>query len=441
MEQQGETEVPPLSAPPIDAPPAQTSSFDPIADALLSLTDVFPAESDRQRTTQKKEDSDLNTESVQEDGSAIRVDTAQDTVNASAVKQEPESSGVDGGADFRVAAAVSLGSSSSSATKNVKKSVNSESKPPANDAGAKIEYSSAIAVKPKSTGWADQSRLSSAPSNSCSPRKIIRDACKRTEPSLDNLEGKTGAFYGPGGLSVNGQYKTIPEEYADYCCRNGISSNYRGPVYVVEDVCVPCHACGSPVDPVRRVPVGSLFFHEACLHCYLCGRRTGVAGLYLQVDRQALCSDCAGRGYEQWVPRQEAVSRGMVYGSIRGNAYAAIDTHDRSAEERQRRIWEGFKRKCTARVPVKAVGVCSTLNKSTIPGALPPSLTISSVHNRRNTSARSFALMERQQYYTQSDTNMLITVPDRAAPSPTNASRRQISSVAPRYGITDKGHT
>jgi hypothetical protein len=249
-----------------------------------------------------------------------------------------------------------------------------------------------------------------------SGRQIIREVNSR----VDQGEGSTVAGM-VTAVSLNAQYKTIPEEHAEFRARNKVRSSYRGPVYTVEDVSVPCHACGGPVDPVARVPVGSLFFHVNCVECYLCGRRSGVTGLFVQVDRRAICSECAGRGYERWVPRQEAQSRGMVYGAIQGDVYAAMDAHDRgerglpriggSPRPSSRKAGAATSSSFSSAPAAAAVAGAPTLNQATVPGALPPSLTIRSVHNTRNTGRRSFALMERQQYYTQSDHNLLMRAP------------------------------
>ncbi|KPA84338.1 hypothetical protein ABB37_02342 [Leptomonas pyrrhocoris] len=247
-----------------------------------------------------------------------------------------------------------------------------------------------------------------------SGRQVILDASSRVDPLSNRSAAAMGTHNGMvAAVSLNAQYKTIPEEHAEFRAKNRIRSSYRGPVYTVEDVCVLCHACGGPVDPVRRVPVGSLFFHENCLQCYLCGRRQGTAGLYMQVDRQAVCCTCAARGYERWVPRQEAQSRGMIFGAIQGDVYEAMDAHDRGERGLPRLPASPPPAHGLAAVPRTSVATGpvvagSTLNRPTVPGALPPSLTIRPVHTARNTGRRSFALMERQQYYTQSDNNLLL---------------------------------
>ncbi|KAG5469194.1 hypothetical protein LSCM4_02592 [Leishmania orientalis] len=361
----------------------------------------------------------------------------ENRADAATSGQRGESGSADGA--LAAVASVAVPSKPPLSTKGSKKKSEGKS-PPAvaapvvDDAG----YSSAIVVDSRATGKLRQLRPSSSPRSSHTGRQVIADACKLAEPFSGRLGGDNSTVFAAGGLSVNGQYQTIPEEYAEYRKRNQVSLNYHGPVYVVEDVCVPCNACGAPVDPVRRVPVGSLFFHENCVRCYLCERRTGVAGLYLQVDRRAVCSDCAGRGYEQWVPRQEAQSRGLVYGSIRGGVCAALNARDRDAElQRQRRHRQSEQQRFTAGFLGNAGRASSALNKATVPGALPPSLAISSVHNCRNTSARSFALMERQQYYTQSDNNLIMALPTSAARSPSASGLRQSSTAKVPYGITN----
>ncbi|AIO01567.1 hypothetical protein LPMP_332760 [Leishmania panamensis] len=368
----------------------------------------------------------MTTGDVQEDGTTASIDAALNNAIASAVKQDVDSDDVDNAASFMIAP-----STSSLSSKGKKKSKDKLHSTAAAPIAGGVQYSSTITTGPKSTSAPYQPRLSSSSRSAHSGRQVIADAFKRTEPLLGGADGDYSSVYFPSGLSMNGQYKTIPEEYAEYRERNNVRCNYRGPVYVVENVCVPCNACGSPVDPVRRVPVGSLFFHETCLHCFLCRRRTGVAGLYLQVDRQAVCSECAARGYGSWVPRHEAQSRGMVYGAIRGDTYAAIEAHDRNVEQKQRR---------TAGRPITGGGASSTLNKATIPGVLPPSLAIANVHNHRNTSARSFALMKRQQYYTQSDNNMIMALPTSAARSPSATGGLQDITATRQYRIANGRH-
>ncbi|CBZ30072.1 conserved hypothetical protein [Leishmania mexicana MHOM/GT/2001/U1103] len=425
MEQQGEAEAPPSPTQPTDAPTLKTSSTDATSGALPSAANTPTATKGINLVLEEVEDPVGGTGDVQEDGAKAPTAAAQDKADAKAVKRQAGSIRVDGATSAIAVPTTSLVFSQGSKT--------TDNHIPHSTApvhlGDGVRYSSAIVLGSEYTNVPDQQRLSSSPRYSHGGRQVISDACKRSEPFQRGADGNYSTVYAASGLTVNAQYQTIPEEHAAYRQRNKVNPNYRGPLYVVEDLCVPCNACGGPVDPVRRVPVGSLFFHEGCLHCYLCGRRTGVAGLYLQLDRQAICSECAGRGYEHWVPRQELESRGMVYGATRGDIYAAIDAHDRSAaKHQQRRILS---------LPITAGGGSSTLNKAIVPGALPPSLSIANVHNRRNTSARSFALMERQQYYTQSDNNVIMAVPASAARSPSMTGGRKGSAAPLQYRLTN----
>lgn len=201
-------------------------------------------------------------------------------------------------------------------------------------------------------------------------------------------------------MHLNGHQMTTAEEYEFFRRRYHVHPNYRGPVYVPEDVMAPCNSCGGPLDPISRVPVGSVFFHLACLECYIC-KKKGITEPFIAVSGVPVCSGCAERGYAKTI-RQEI-----------------IKSH--SAQP----------------LSMKRKGLPSTmaLNHAVLAGATAPSLTINPLHNRRNTSRRSFLLMQRQQYYTQSDANHLM--PRQATNTgspvllPTLQSRRQ-SQATPR---------
>ncbi|KAG5493698.1 hypothetical protein JIQ42_02072 [Leishmania sp. Namibia] len=436
MEPRGETETPRPSAQGTNPLSMETNSAVMTSDSSPSGNISPPPGKDTNSVPHPVEKTTAFTQNKRANRTDALV-AALGNADAATSGQKGESGSADGA--LAAVASVAAPSKPPLSTKGSKKKSEVKSPPEAvapvvDDAG----YSSAIVVDSRDTGKLRQLRPSSSPRSSHIGRQVIADACKLAEPFSGRLGGDNSTVFAAGGLSVNGQYQTIPEEYAEYRKRNQVSLNYHGPVYVVEDVWVPCNACGAPVDPVRRVPVGSLFFHENCVRCYLCERRTGVAGLYLQVDRRAVCSDCAGRGYEQWVPRQEARSRGLVYGSIRGGARATLDAHDRDTElQRQRRHRQSEQQRFIVGLLGNAGRASSALNKATVPGALPPSLAISSVHNCRNTSARSFALMERQQYYTQSDNNLIMALPTSAVRSPFASGLRQSSTAKVPYGITN----
>lgn len=279
-----------------------------------------------------------------------------------------------------------------------------------------VRHSSAIPVGKKSK-QSSSKKTAGAPSVAVRQRRSGREVVENAKKQADDLSG--GGFV--ASRSLNGRCMTVGEEHAAFRLRNNVSQNYRGPIYVVEDVHVPCHACGGPVDPVRRVPVGSLFFHESCVKCYLCGRRSGVAGLYLQVDRQAVCACCMESNYDSCVVHDEVESRNMVFGAIKGRPYDAIDSHDRAILEKEgrRRALAAVPRsttsgqmstpswKATTIQATLLLPSCNNINKPTVEGAVPPSLSVQPLHNRRNTSQRSFELIQRQQYYTQNDNNMI----------------------------------
>lgn len=77
--------------------------------------------------------------------------------------------------------------------------------------------------------------------------------------------------------------------------RNHVAPSYRGPVFAVEDVWVPCALCRTPVDPVQRVPVGAMFFHPQCLRCTVCGAASETRP-FVAVNEQPVCSDCFKSG-------------------------------------------------------------------------------------------------------------------------------------------------
>lgn len=222
------------------------------------------------------------------------------------------------------------------------------------------------------------------------------------------MEGKGsrgGSGHGRGGdcpvsaiLSpplFNTAYATPGEEYHRFRQHYKVSPSYTGPIYVPENVMVMCSGCGGPLDPVRRVPVGKLFFHIHCVHCFLCGARR-VEEPYFQVGNQAVCSNCAEKGDARCVPKEEAGRRNITLGALKGNAYNVFDVMD----YRKRRA-----------------DASATLNYATLPNVYPPSLSIGTLHNRRNTTRRTFELLQRQQHYTQNDCNMIFALPPPAPPS------------------------
>ncbi|KAG8345411.1 hypothetical protein ERJ75_000380900 [Trypanosoma vivax] len=176
---------------------------------------------------------------------------------------------------------------------------------------------------------------------------------------------------------------TPREEYERYRLINRISPNYHGPVYMVEDIYVTCAHCGSPVDAVTRVPAGKLFFHPHCVHCKLCGSRN-ITGVFFQATHStAVCAECAARGYVRNAIREVAMEYGMVVGAVRGPLNRAIQQHAAKA-----RLGTGK----------------SVINDKYIP----PSLGLNPNHEYGNSSSkRRQSLVQRQQYYSQNDSNII----------------------------------
>lgn len=69
-------------------------------------------------------------------------------------------------------------------------------------------------------------------------------------------------------------------------------ASYKGPVHIVETIYVPCGWCGTPVDPVARVPVGRMFFHPHCLRCVVCGKLGSRTLPFAARQGQPVCMSC-----------------------------------------------------------------------------------------------------------------------------------------------------
>jgi hypothetical protein len=106
---------------------------------------------------------------------------------------------------------------------------------------------------------------------------------------------------------------------SDFRQRNHVAPSYRGPVYVVEDIYVPCALCRAPVDPVTRIPVGRLYFHPRCLRCSVCDKPAKDQA-FAERNGQPVCNECSTRGF---APRRELASSQF---STRG----AWESHSRS---------------------------------------------------------------------------------------------------------------
>lgn len=91
-------------------------------------------------------------------------------------------------------------------------------------------------------------------------------------------------------------------EQSSFVRRNHVAQSWKGPVFAVEDVYVPCSRCHMPVDPVTRVPVGHSYFHPSCLRCTLCNCTSGTR-VFREVKGQPVCHSCMMRGLDRTVKR------------------------------------------------------------------------------------------------------------------------------------------
>ncbi|KAH9588979.1 hypothetical protein LSM04_008385 [Trypanosoma melophagium] len=210
----------------------------------------------------------------------------------------------------------------------------------------------------------------------------------RSEPLLRTNSNMKRRVIPSGTLTplYNANNMTTREEFMAFRIRNGVSPNYRGPVHVVENIYVSCAECGAPVDPVTRVPAGKLFFHPQCIRCKLCGKSSLTEAYFQAMYNAAICWECASRGLAPCVPREAAAARGIITGAVYGPVANAIRRHDR---ERQ----------------------IQPINQSTLEGVVAPTLSVPPLHNRRNSTRGTMALIRRQQYYTQNDNNILCLPP------------------------------
>ena len=120
------------------------------------------------------------------------------------------------------------------------------------------------------------------------------------------------------GALVTSKFNTpLNKVQEDFQRRNHVAPSFRGPVFAVEDIYVPCALCRTPVDPVTRVPVGRLYFHPRCLRCSVC-ERPATNQAFAEVKGQPVCADCSTRGFK---PRA----------ALGASAFASTDAWNRQA--------------------------------------------------------------------------------------------------------------
>jgi hypothetical protein len=98
-------------------------------------------------------------------------------------------------------------------------------------------------------------------------------------------------------------------DHALFLERNRVEPSHHGPVHTVETIYVPCGWCGTPVDPVQRVPVGRMFFHPHCLRCAICGKLCSRTMPFVARQGQPVCMNCD-------------VNKSVTLPPLRASAYA-----------------------------------------------------------------------------------------------------------------------
>lgn len=107
---------------------------------------------------------------------------------------------------------------------------------------------------------------------------------------------RTGPAAGTNLLTCTFRSRTTASsEHETFRKRNHIQSNYSGPVFVTEEIYVPCTACLAPVNAVERVPVGASWYHPQCLHCQICKKGNRATAFY-SVNGAPVCGTCHGAG-------------------------------------------------------------------------------------------------------------------------------------------------
>jgi hypothetical protein len=98
--------------------------------------------------------------------------------------------------------------------------------------------------------------------------------------------------YRPSNSFTKSACGATNDEHQRHLARAQCQPSYTGPVHTVETVYVPCGWCGTPVDPVSRVPVGRMFFHPHCLRCVICGKIGSRTLPFVARQGQPVCAHC-----------------------------------------------------------------------------------------------------------------------------------------------------
>lgn len=238
-----------------------------------------------------------------------------------------------------------------------------------------------------------------------------------------------------GGVQSTSRTRSCNNEHAQFLTRNRIDPRYSGPVFTTETIYVPCGYCGTPVDPVCRVPVGRMFFHPHCLRCAICNKVQSRTLPFVARQGQPVCQHCDRNKSVTLPPLRAAAFAERAQASING-----VGTL-RSIMER-----------CATRSPTRR-GHAIEMKQLAVQQTDPNVLLISSERQHELDAAMSSQKARQTLRETTSSTSTTLvpyphhgnTIIERLAPQQVSYAdyRRSKSSVAPTSGrramITEKG--
>lgn len=120
------------------------------------------------------------------------------------------------------------------------------------------------------------------------------------------------------GIHATSRSRSCNPEHAQFLTRNKVDPRYSGPVFTTETIYVPCGYCGTPVDPVSRVPVGRMFFHPHCLRCAICNKVQSRTLPFVARQGQPVCQSCDRNKSVTLPPLRAAAFAERAQASING---------------------------------------------------------------------------------------------------------------------------
>lgn len=120
------------------------------------------------------------------------------------------------------------------------------------------------------------------------------------------------------GIQTQSRSRSCNAEHADFLTRNRVDPTFNGPIFSTETIYVPCGHCGTPVDPVSRVPVGRMFFHPHCLRCAICDKVQSRALPFVARQGQPVCQYCDRNKSVTLPPLKAAAFAERAHASING---------------------------------------------------------------------------------------------------------------------------